>query len=30
MEAILEAAKKNNIPVDKIIEVTVLDPYFYH
>lgn len=29
-EAIREAAKVNNLPVDSITEVTVLDPYFYH
>ena len=28
-EAIRKAAKQNNLPVDKITEVTVLDPYFY-
>jgi Nickel responsive protein SCO4226-like len=28
-EAIREAAKQNKLPVDKITEVTVLDPYFY-
>lgn len=28
-DAIRRAAKKNNLPVDKITEVTVLDPYFY-
>ena len=28
-DAIRRAAKKNKLPVDKIIEVTVLDPYFY-
>ncbi|MGA8264236.1 MAG: DUF4242 domain-containing protein [Ignavibacteriaceae bacterium] len=28
-DAIRRAAKKNNLPVDSIIEVTVLDPYFY-
>ncbi len=27
--AIRRAAKKNDLPVDKITEVTVLDPYFY-
>ncbi len=29
-EAIRRAAKQNSLPVDNIIEVTVLDPYFYH
>lgn len=28
-EAIRKAAKQNKLPVDHIIEVTVLDPYFY-
>ena len=28
-EAIRKAAKQNKLPVDKITEVTVLDPYFY-
>jgi hypothetical protein len=28
-EAIRRAARRNNLPVDKIIEVQVLDPYFY-
>lgn len=28
-EAIRKAAKANNLPVDKITEVRVLDPYFY-
>ena len=28
-EAIKKAAKENKIPVDKITEVKVLDPYFY-
>lgn len=28
-EAIRNAAKRNNLPVDSIIPVTVLDPYFY-
>ncbi len=28
-EAIKKAADKNGIPVDKITEVSVLDPYFY-
>jgi hypothetical protein len=27
--AIRKAAKKNKLPVDKITEVSVLDPYFY-
>jgi hypothetical protein len=28
-EAIRWAARRNNLPVDKITEVRVLDPYFY-
>jgi hypothetical protein len=28
-EAIRRAAQRNNLPVDHIIEVSVLDPYFY-
>lgn len=28
-EAIRRAARRNNLPVDKIREVKVLDPYFY-
>ena len=28
-EAIRRAAKRNNLPVDRIAEVRVLDPYFY-
>jgi hypothetical protein len=28
-EAIRRAARRNNLPVDMIIEVRVLDPYFY-
>ncbi len=28
-DAIRRAAKQNKLPVDKITEVTVLDPYFY-
>jgi hypothetical protein len=28
-EAIRRAARRNNLPVDKIVEVQVLDPYFY-
>jgi hypothetical protein len=28
-EAIREAARCNDLPVDKITKVTVLDPYFY-
>ena len=28
-EAIRKAAGRNNLPVDKITEVMVLDPYFY-
>ena len=29
-EAIRRAARRNNLPVDKITQVQVLDPYFYH
>lgn len=29
-EAIRSAARRNELPVDKITEVRVLDPYFYH
>jgi len=28
-EAILSAAKRNNLPVDRITQVSVLDPFFY-
>jgi tRNA1(Val) A37 N6-methylase TrmN6 len=28
-EAIRRAARRNNMPVDRITEVRVLDPYFY-
>jgi 8-oxo-dGTP pyrophosphatase MutT (NUDIX family) len=28
--AIRESAEKNGIPVDSVVAVTVLDPYFYH
>jgi uncharacterized protein DUF4242 len=28
-EAIRRAARRNNLPVDRITEVKVLDPYFY-
>jgi hypothetical protein len=28
-EAIRHAARRNNLPVDTITEVSVLDPYFY-
>ena len=28
-ESIRKAAEKNNLPVDRIIKVSVLDPYFY-
>jgi Protein of unknown function (DUF4242) len=28
-EAIRRAATRNNLPVDRITEVSVLDPYFY-
>jgi hypothetical protein len=29
-EAIRQAAERNGLPVDRITEVRVLDPYFYH
>jgi len=29
-EAIRRTAKRNNLPVDRITQVRVLDPYFYH
>lgn len=28
-EAIRRAAQRNALPVDRIVEVSVLDPYFY-
>jgi len=28
-EAILKVAQRNSLPVDRITEVSVLDPYFY-
>jgi uncharacterized protein DUF4242 len=28
-EAIRRAARRNNLPVDRIIEVRILDPYFH-
>ena len=28
-EAIRQAARRNNLPIDRITEVHVLDPYFY-
>ena len=28
-EAIRRAARRNNLPIDRIIEIQVLDPYFY-
>jgi c-di-GMP-binding flagellar brake protein YcgR len=28
-EAVRRAARRNNMPVDLILEVRVLDPYFY-
>lgn len=28
-EAIRRAAERNSLPVDRIVEVSVLDPYFY-
>ncbi|WP_405825869.1 DUF4242 domain-containing protein [Streptomyces sp. NBC_01390] len=29
-EAVRQAAQTTGLPVDRITEVTVLDPYFYH
>ncbi|MET3106546.1 hypothetical protein AAKU67_001258 [Oxalobacteraceae bacterium GrIS 2.11] len=29
-EAIRQVARCNQLPVENIVEVTVLDPYFYH
>jgi hypothetical protein len=29
-EAIRQVAPRNGLPVDRIVEVTVLDPHFYH
>ena len=29
-EAIRRAARRNNLPVDRITDVRILDPYFYH
>jgi hypothetical protein len=29
-EAIRDVAERNGLPVDRITEVRVLDPYFYH
>jgi Protein of unknown function (DUF4242) len=29
-EAIRQVARRNELPVDRITEVSVLDPYFYH
>ena len=29
-EAIRQVARRNNLPVERITEVSVLDPYFYH
>lgn len=29
-EAVRQAAEANQLPVDRITEVRVLDPYFYH
>ena len=29
-EAIRRSARRNSLPVDRITEVRVLDPYFYH
>ncbi len=28
--AVRESAAKNGLPVDSVVPVTVLDPYFYH
>lgn len=28
-EAVRRASKRNNLPIERIIEVRVLDPYFY-
>jgi hypothetical protein len=29
-EAIRHAARRNGLPIERITEVSVLDPYFYH
>ena len=29
-EAVRQVARRNNLPVDRITEVSVLDPYFHH
>ena len=29
-EAILNAAERNNLPVDSITQISILDPYFYY
>jgi hypothetical protein len=29
-DAIRQSAERNGLPVDRIVEVSVLDPYFYH
>jgi len=29
-EALRRAAQRNSLPIDRITEVRVLDPYFYH
>jgi hypothetical protein len=29
-EAIRKTARRNDLPVDRITQVSVLDPYFYH
>ena len=29
-ESIRRVARRNGLPVDRIVEVTVLDPHFYH
>lgn len=28
--SIRESAEKNGLPIDSVVQVTVLDPYFYH
>jgi hypothetical protein len=29
-EAVRRASRRNNLPVDRITDVRILDPYFYH
>jgi hypothetical protein len=29
-EAIRQVARRNDLPIDRITQVSVLDPYFYH